>query len=504
MEDIDYIDAGELPDIEDLSIEDDDPDFNDRYLRREYNDEDVNQLLTVKDSHSVISKELNASRYQIRSPEQQAAWTEKKTNNHIMMGCFVLRLKFVLEALLEECYSEHVNKIFGRFEEKAISKDRTSTRINYSEAYNKPMANLITAYLERHDDALDIVTLTETLVKDHNLKYVNFIKPWCKKVIAMFDDAKLSQENHIEANAATGVIDLFDSTCQKVREMEKQCGHKWSMIANIVRQIRILLASAEELRSRLVCTNLRSCICSARNHYRKFGGAKIASFSDDDLINEASIGLMHAADMYVHGNSARFTTYAEEWIQLNVSRHAKKNNPVLLPIHATDLANRVIRAFRTREVQGPLEKLPEKPEIEHELKTDIADSIWKVAVLRYQGYGISTSCSTIGSDDDEDKSSIDYFARNDGDEEDNELQIIAKKLFRFIDEMVDAKDEKVRITKQQRQFLLLRFKEDYKNREIAEKYYGTTDAKHVRAELNKALAKLRVKLKKEKIHGFPL
>ena len=78
--------------------------------------------------------------------------------------------------------------------------------------------------------------------------------------------------------------------------------------------------------------------------------------------------------------------------------------------------------------------------------------------------------------------------------------VFANKIFGFIDEMTDASDEKIRITQLQRDFLVLRFREGYSNRELAEKYYGTTDAKYVRAELNKALEKLKMKLKKEDIN----
>ena len=504
MEDSNYLDSIDLPNIDDLLIEDDAPDLDERYLRKDITEDEKQTLMNAQDTHATMSKELNSSRYQIRSPEQQAAWTEKKTNNHIMMGCFVLRLRFVMEALLKECHSEHVTKIFGTFIKKSISKDKDAIKIEYHVKYNKKMASIIEAYLNGDSNAMDILSLTETLVKEHNLKYVKFIKPWCKRAIAMFDEAKAAQEAHAAQNDNGSCLELFDSTCYKVREMERLSGHSWSMIANIIRQIRILLASAEELRNRLVCTNLRSCIFSARSHYRSFGGNKIASFSDGDLIDEAALGLMHAADMYVHGNSARFTTYAEEWINLNVTRFAKKSNPVLLPIHATDLANKIIRSLRERETDGPLETLPKKEEIENEIGKVISDSIWKLAIMRYKGYGIATNCSTIGSESEDDTSSIDYFSRNEGHEEENELSIIANKIFGFIDEMTDASDEKIRITQLQRDFLVLRFREGYSNRELAEKYYGTTDAKYVRAELNKALEKLKMKLKKEDIHEFPL
>ena len=108
MEDSNYMDSIDLPNIDDLLIEDDAPDLDERYLRKDITEDEKQTLMNAQDTHATMSKELNSSRYQIRSPEQQAAWTEKKTNNHIMMGCFVLRLRFVMEALLKECHSEHV------------------------------------------------------------------------------------------------------------------------------------------------------------------------------------------------------------------------------------------------------------------------------------------------------------------------------------------------------------------------------------------------------------
>ena len=59
MEDVNYMDSIDLPNIDDLLIEDDAPDLDERYLRKDITEDEKQTLMNDQDTHTTMSKELN-------------------------------------------------------------------------------------------------------------------------------------------------------------------------------------------------------------------------------------------------------------------------------------------------------------------------------------------------------------------------------------------------------------------------------------------------------------
>ena len=106
MEDLMRKQKGFLPELGSLYDSNEDADIDERYRRDEPLVIGEAKETRSVDSYSYLSEELNSEMYQIRTPEQQAKWTETKTNNTRMIGKYLMRTNYALNKLLEICESE--------------------------------------------------------------------------------------------------------------------------------------------------------------------------------------------------------------------------------------------------------------------------------------------------------------------------------------------------------------------------------------------------------------
>lgn len=88
---------------------------------------------------------------------------------------------------------------------------------------------------------------------------------------------------------------------------------------------------------KMVVSNLRLVI-SIANDYAKNGEKYCISLSD--LIQEGSIGLMHAAEKFEWNKGFKFSTYASWWIRQSITRFLEdKGNVIRLPVHRQQQIN---------------------------------------------------------------------------------------------------------------------------------------------------------------------
>ncbi|NUT90557.1 MAG: sigma-70 family RNA polymerase sigma factor [Saccharothrix sp.] len=100
-----------------------------------------------------------------------------------------------------------------------------------------------------------------------------------------------------------------------------------------------LVRDGRRAKDHMVRANLRLVVSIARR-YATGEGMPLA-----DLVQEGTIGMMHAVDKFDHRRGLKFSTYATWWIKQAVSRaHADQSRTIRLPSHMADVVHRVRKA----------------------------------------------------------------------------------------------------------------------------------------------------------------
>ena len=152
----------------------------------------------------------------------------------------------------------------------------------------------------------------------------------------------------------------------EIKKLESDAGMTFAELRNAQRAIIQGQMSADAAKHEMIEANLRLVVSIAKKYANR--GLHFL-----DLIQEGNVGLMKAVDKFEYRRGYKFSTYATWWIRQAISRAiADQGRTIRLPVHMTEIVNKMIRT--SRRLAQTLGREPSSAEIAKQM--DIPE--WKV------------------------------------------------------------------------------------------------------------------------------
>ena len=180
---------------------------------------------------------------------------------------------------------------------------------------------------------------------------------------------------------------------------------EWAAAADLtVTDLHRQIAIGRRAKDKLVNSNLRLVVSIAKNY-------KNRDIDLMDLIQEGSIGLIRAAEMFDYTKGYKFSTYAYWWIRQGITRSiAQHSRPIRLPIHMGEALNKIKKATRILTQENG--RTPSREEIADRMKV----SIGKLEELMGWDHRVISGNILIGKE--ENAELFDFVKSNDSSAED--------------------------------------------------------------------------------------
>lgn len=238
----------------------------------------------------------------------------------------------------------------------------------------------------------------------------------------------------------------------------------------------------EEAKTKLINSNLRFVI-SAAKQYQNLG------LSLGDLINEGSMGLIRAAELFDETRGFKFTSYAVWWIRNKIlTAVSAYGNAMRLPLHQVAILNKINKAIL--KLNQELGREPELFELVKE--TQLPELDVKRVLDWYIAYKPTSLDMEIGQNDDFKLSDIitDYEETDQKILDEENIDTLNKLL-----SLLDPREKDVLIKR-----LGLFGQEKMKQIEVA-KEYGVTGTTIGQVE-RRAMRRLKVRARKINFNNF--
>jgi len=152
----------------------------------------------------------------------------------------------------------------------------------------------------------------------------------------------------------------------EIKKLESDAGMSFAELRNAQRAIVQGQMNADAAKHEMIEANLRLVVSIAKKYANR--GLHFL-----DLIQEGNVGLMKAVDKFEYRRGYKFSTYATWWIRQAISRAiADQGRTIRLPVHMTEIVNKMIRT--SRRLAQTLGREPSSAEIAKQM--DIPE--WKV------------------------------------------------------------------------------------------------------------------------------
>ena len=160
----------------------------------------------------------------------------------------------------------------------------------------------------------------------------------------------LDYETEIELSKA---IAIGNSAKQEKDEIDQS--NKDNISLEYYRELEEKISKRDIAIDKMISSNLRLVVSIAKHYY-------LDNLDLMDLVQEGSMGLMHAAMKYDYTKGYRFSTYATWWIRQSISRAiSDQARTIRLPVHIGEEIRRLRKArnlyFKENGIEATIEEL---------------------------------------------------------------------------------------------------------------------------------------------------